>query len=90
VSSLPLGKHASGGSATDRPPLPEPSFAERARTLVHLGRIGSLSTLSRQQSGFPFGSVMPYASDGHGRPILLISTIEQRLLTHTVVDRRYA
>jgi len=37
------------------------SFAERARTLVHLGRIGSISTLSRKQLGFPFDSVMPYS-----------------------------
>ena len=35
---------------------PEPTFAERARTLVYLGRVGSLSTLSRKQVGFPFGS----------------------------------
>jgi heme iron utilization protein len=40
-----------------------------------LGRIGSLSTLSRKQSGFPFGSVMPYALDASGRPIFLISTM---------------
>jgi heme iron utilization protein len=53
----------------------EPSFAERARTLVHLGRIGSLSTLSRKQPGFPFGSVMPYGLDDHGHPIFLISTM---------------
>ena len=55
--------------------MPEPSFSERARTLVYLGRIGSLSTLSRKQPGFPFGSVMPYALDGRGRPIFLISTM---------------
>jgi hypothetical protein len=40
-----------------------------------LGRIGSLSTLSRKQSGFPFGSVMPYGLDERGRPIFLISTM---------------
>jgi putative heme iron utilization protein len=40
-----------------------------------LGRIGSLATLSRQQPGFPFGSVMPYAMDARGRPIFLISTM---------------
>jgi hypothetical protein len=40
-----------------------------------LGRIGSLSTLSRKQPGFPFGSVMPYGLDDHGRPIFLISTM---------------
>jgi len=37
--------------------------------------MGSLSTLSRKQSGFPFGSVMPYGLDEHGRPIFLISTM---------------
>ena len=70
-----IGKHASGGPATDRAPVPEPSHAERARTLVYLGRIGSLSSISRKQPGFPFGSVMPYASDERGRPIFLISTM---------------
>jgi putative heme iron utilization protein len=40
-----------------------------------LGRIGSLSTVSRKQAGFPFGSVMPYGLDPQGRPIFLISTM---------------
>jgi len=40
-----------------------------------LSRIGSLSTLSRKQAGFPFGSLMPYGLDDHGRPIFLISTM---------------
>lgn len=69
------GRHASGGHASERPPVPEPSYAERARTLVHLGRVGSLSTLSRKQPGWPFGSIMPYALDAQGRPIFLISTM---------------
>ena len=68
-------KHAGPGPVTDLPPVPEPTFAERARTLVYLGRMGSLSTLSRKQPGFPFGSVMPYGLDDHGRPIFLISTM---------------
>jgi heme iron utilization protein len=67
------GKHA--GPPSNQPPVPEPSFAERARTLLYLGRIGSLSTHSLKQPGFPFGSVMPYAVDDHGRPIFLISTM---------------
>src|SRR6266699_6168451 len=66
-------KHA--GPARDQPAIPEPAFAERARTLMYLGRIGSLSTLSRKQPGFPFGSVMPYGLDDHGCPIFLISTM---------------
>jgi len=48
---------------------------ERARTLLYLGRIGSLSTLSRKQPGFPFGSVMPYGLDNTGRAVFLISTM---------------
>jgi len=68
-------KHAGPGPASDEPPVPEPTFAERARTLVYLSRMGSLSTLSRKQPGFPFGSVMPYGLDNHGRPIFLISTM---------------
>jgi putative heme iron utilization protein len=67
--------HGGTSAATNQPAVPEPAFAERARTLMHLGRIGSLSTLSRKQPGFPFGSVMPYGLDERGRPIFLISTM---------------
>ena len=75
MTSSSIRKHAGTGPASDQPAVPEPAFAERARTLMYLGRIGSLSTLSRKQPGFPFGSVMPYGLDGHGRPIFLISTM---------------
>lgn len=75
MSSTPAGKHAGPRTASNAPSIPEPAFAERARTLVHLGRIGSLSTLSRKQPGFPFGSVMPYGLDDRGRPIFLVSTM---------------
>jgi heme iron utilization protein len=75
MSSLSTGKHAAPRAVSDQPTVAEPSFAERARTLVHLGRIGSLSTLSRKQPGFPFGSVMPYGLDDQGHPIFLISTM---------------
>ncbi len=56
-----------------RSEAPEPSFAERARTLLHLARAGTLSTISRRHPGHPFGSLMPFALDGLGRPLLLIS-----------------
>jgi putative heme iron utilization protein len=75
MSSSSTGKHAGTGTASNQAAVPEPSFSERARTLAHLGRIASLSTLSRKQPGFPFGSVMPYAPDPGGRPIFLISTM---------------
>jgi heme iron utilization protein len=75
MKSTPIRKHAGPGPASGQPAAPEPAFAERARTLLYLGRIGSLSTLSRKQTGFPFGSVMPYGLDDRGRPIFLISTM---------------
>jgi len=75
LSSSTIRKHAGTGVPSDQPVIPEPSFAERARTLLYLGRVGSLSTLSRKQPGFPFGSVMPYGLDDRGRPIFLISTM---------------
>src|ERR1700737_2186684 len=75
MSSGAIGKHAGTGPASNQPAVAEPTYAERARTLVYLGRIGSLSTLSRKQPGFPFGSLMPYGLDGQGRPIFLISTM---------------
>ncbi len=75
MSSPSIGKHARPGAASNQPVVAEPTFADRARTLVYLGRIGSLSTLSRKQPGFPFGSVMPYGLDEEGHPIFLISTM---------------
>jgi putative heme iron utilization protein len=74
-SSSSARKHAGSSGPSDLHPVPEPSFSERARTLVYMGRIGSLSTVSRKQPGFPFGSVMPYGLDARGRPIFLVSTM---------------
>lgn len=71
MSSSAAGKHASGATST-QPAVPEPSFAEKARTLMHSGHFGALSTLSRKQPGFPFGS---YALDDRGYPIFLVSTM---------------
>lgn len=56
----------------------EPSFAERARTLVHMQRVGALATVLRDD-GAPFGSLAPYGIDDAGQPILLLS----RLAVHT-------
>src|ERR1700684_4224990 len=75
MTTSSVRKHAGPAPPSDQPAIPEPSYAERARTLMHLGRVGSLSTLSRKQPGFPFGSVMPYGLDEQGRPIFLISTM---------------
>ncbi len=66
-------QHASTTAAG--PQLPEPTYAERVRTLLSLASIATLSTLSRKHEGFPFGSLMPYALDAAGRPIFLISNL---------------
>lgn len=66
-------QHASTGPAG--PVVPEPSHAERSRTLLSLVSVGMLSTMSRKHAGFPFGSLMPFAMDVLGRPIFLISNM---------------
>jgi putative heme iron utilization protein len=66
-------QHAYTGPAI--PQLPEPSYAERVRTLAALNSVATLSTLSRRHAGFPFGSLMPFALDAAGRPIFLISNM---------------
>lgn len=68
-------RHAAGAVSPDQAPALEPTHAERSRTLAHLSRVGSLSTLSRKRPGWPFGSVMPYALDEIGRPLFLISSM---------------
>ena len=70
-----MNRHAGPPRAADAPAIPEPTFAERARTLAYLGRTASLATLSRRHPGHPFASVMPYALDTDGRPLFLISSM---------------
>jgi len=70
-----MSRHAGPPGAADAPIVPEPTFAERARTLVDQARSGSLATVSRKHPGHPFASVMPYALDADGRPLLLISSM---------------
>ncbi len=71
--SSPPRQHASTGPTL--PQLPEPTHAERVRTLFSLASTGTLSTLSRKHPGFPFGSLMPFALDVRGCPIFLISNM---------------
>jgi putative heme iron utilization protein len=69
----PSRKHAY--TDTGIPQIPEPSYAERVRTLVCCCTIATLSTVSRKLPGYPFGSLMPYTIDATGRPIFLISNM---------------
>jgi len=72
--SVTSRQHAAGASPS-QPAAPEPSFAERARTLAYVGRVGTLASLSAKHPGWPFGSVMPYALDERGSPLFLISSM---------------
>jgi putative heme iron utilization protein len=61
--------------ASSAPPqtAPEPSHAERARTLLAAESVGTLATQSIHHPGWPFASVMPYALGAGGSPVFLIS-----------------
>jgi putative heme iron utilization protein len=70
-----MSRHFGTPETPAAPPAPEPTYAERARTLMERARTGTLSTLSRRHPGHPFGSLMPYAVEESGRPLFLISTL---------------
>ena len=70
-----MTRHAGPPRGHDVPSVPEPSYAERARTLAYLVRSGALATLSRKHPGHPFASVMPYALDQYGQPLVLVSSM---------------
>jgi putative heme iron utilization protein len=53
--------------------VPEPSHAERVKTLLSTERLGTLATHSVRNPGWPFASVMPYALSEDGSPLFLIS-----------------
>jgi heme iron utilization protein len=78
----PSGHQLPAGMAEERsgegpPPAPEPTHAERTRTLVAGTNRGTLSTVCLDPAGYPFGSVATYALDGQGRPILFVSTMAE-------------
>jgi putative heme iron utilization protein len=70
-----MNRHVPPPRGAESPSVPEPGYAERARTLAYLGRTGALATLSRKYPGHPFASLMPYALDARGQPLVLISTM---------------
>src|SRR3954447_25933602 len=59
------------------PPPPEPSHAERCRTLVSSASRGALSTLAADPEGYPYGSVASYGLDGRGNPLLFVSLMAE-------------
>ena len=68
-----MSQHAA--PAPSGPRAPEPSHAERVRTLLAAERLGTLATHSQKHPGFPFASVMPYALGDDGAPIFLVSSM---------------
>lgn len=58
-------------------PAPEPSHAERTRTLVAGQTRGALSTLAVDPPGTPFGSIVTYGLDAWGRPVSFVSTLAE-------------
>lgn len=71
---------AGGGSdpsGSDLPPAPEPSHAERCRTLVAGANRGTLCTLSADPPGYPFGSVATYALSDDGDPLFFVSLMAE-------------
>ena len=73
--SEPIAPRQHAFTGPGLPQLPEPSHAERIRTLMSLTPVATLSTISRKHAGYPFGSLMPFALDSLGRPIFLISNM---------------
>ena len=63
--------------APDLPPAPEPTHAERARTLVAVANRGSLATLAADPAGYPFGSVATYALGDDGSPLFFVSLMAE-------------
>ena len=59
------------------PPPPEPSHAERCRTLVASATRGALSTLTADPDGYPYGSVASYGLDERGNPLFFVSLMAE-------------
>lgn len=71
---------AEGGAPAGSPggaPPPEPSHAERCRTLVASQTRGTLCTLATQPDGYPYGSVASYALDERGDPLFFVSLMAE-------------
>ncbi|MGH2719148.1 MAG: HugZ family protein, partial [Actinomycetota bacterium] len=74
---IPGWEPQEGPPAPERPPPPEPSHAERARTLVTGQSRGALSTIGLSPAGTPFGSVVTYGLDPTGQPWFFVSTMAE-------------
>jgi putative heme iron utilization protein len=74
------GASDDGAPVDDEPtttPAPEPSHAERVRTLLAGAGRGALSTIAVDPAGYPFGSIVSFGLDERGRPSFFVSTMAE-------------
>lgn len=76
---VPSGGEGAAAPSTGAggPPPPEPSHAERCRTLVASASRGALSTLATDPAGYPYGSVASYGLDDRGNPLFFVSLMAE-------------
>ncbi len=85
-----MSRPASHGGGKASPPIAGdpssfPSDAELSRTLVAARRTGALSTLT--SAGHPYGSVVSYAADDEGAPVVLISELAEHTINARADER---
>ena len=68
---------AASDSRPPAPPAPEPTHAERCRTLVASTSRGALSTIAVDPAGYPYGSVATYGLDDSGNPLFFVSLMAE-------------
>jgi heme iron utilization protein len=49
--------------------------SDAARALADRERFATLATNSVRHAGWPYASILPYATDGEGRPVFVISSL---------------
>ncbi|MCM2491732.1 HugZ family protein [Burkholderia glumae] len=45
--------------------------------LLHRGQTGTLATHAREPAGFPYPTIVPYATDARHRPVVLVSALAE-------------
>lgn len=75
--AVPSAEAPASTTRPPAPPAPEPSHAERCRTLVSSSNRGALSTLAAEPAGYPYGSVATYGLDDRGNPIFFVSLMAE-------------
>lgn len=54
-----------------------PAYIKEAKNLLTQNTFGLLSTLSHANSGYPYGSIVPYDIDSQGRIVILVAQISE-------------